>query len=431
MRLLLAICLTVLPMLVNASNDVARATMVIGTPKLVGSEREALIAQGDRVSVGQRLVTGTGGHVHLRFNDGTLVSVRPNSELQIETFEGDDQSVASFRLRLVEGTARAISGSGLKSSRERFRLNTPIAAIGIRGTDFTTNSSTEGTQVRVHTGEIVMTPLGPGCTAQALGPCATDRSVSLAADDRSVIRLRFDGAVPEVIQVDDRLSEASVMPAQSRRMRSVIAGSEDESDFDEQSELTALNQELTEAQITELDVRAEPFLDTEDDFDTQDGPLVWGHWFNVPEGDDWSEPATALLRRYDPTVSNSVYGLFRDPAFSGLVQPAQNEVSLKLSAADATLALDGLTTRAAVTEGILFLDFETRSFVSKLSVATDRAGDVGLEGVGVISPTGIFVSKSSSDRMAGALASDGREAGMLFEKRVGAGVVQGITLWEQ
>jgi len=64
-------------------------------------------------------------------------------------------------------------------------------------------------------------------------------------------------------------------------------------------------------------------------------------------------------------------------------------------------------------------------------VATDRAGVVRLNGAGSVAPTGIFVSRSSSDRMAGALGSDGLEAGMLFEKRAGNGVVQGISVWGQ
>jgi len=64
-----------------------------------------------------------------------------------------------------------------------------------------------------------------------------------------------------------------------------------------------------------------------------------------------------------------------------------------------------------------------------MSVDTDRAGLIGLEGAGIISPSGIFVSKSTSDRMAGAITNDGLEAGMLFEKKVGTGTVQGISLW--
>jgi len=77
------------------------------------------------------------------------------------------------------------------------------------------------------------------------------------------------------------------------------------------------------------------------------------------------------------------------------------------------------------------LDFGNASFLSQLSVATDRVGTVQLNGAGLVAPSGIFVSRSSSDRMAGAVSSDGLEAGMLFEKRAGDGVVKGISLWGQ
>lgn len=45
-----------------------------------------------------------------------------------------EQSLVRFRLD--RGVARAISGAAAEGARERFRLNTPLVAIGVRGTDF-------------------------------------------------------------------------------------------------------------------------------------------------------------------------------------------------------------------------------------------------------------------------------------------------------
>ena len=45
-------------------------------------------------------------------------------------------SDSQVKLNLIEGTARAVSGEAAKAAKERFRLNTPIAAIGVRGTDY-------------------------------------------------------------------------------------------------------------------------------------------------------------------------------------------------------------------------------------------------------------------------------------------------------
>lgn len=39
------------------------------------------------------------------------------------------------RFKLETGVARAISGTAAESAKDRFRLNTPLVAIGVRGTD--------------------------------------------------------------------------------------------------------------------------------------------------------------------------------------------------------------------------------------------------------------------------------------------------------
>ena len=409
-----------------SASSVGVATLVIGSPNLVVGDVKTPIATGGEITVGSQVLTGAGSHVHVRFRDGTLVSVRPNSELKVIAFEGDAGTVNSFRLELVKGVSRTISGDGLKSSRERFRLNTPIAAIGIRGTDFTTRVSSSETEVKVHAGEVVMAPFGPGCLADALGPCVTDSALSLVAGSREAMRLRAGAETPELVGADD---VSSVSPESDRTAAFAVTTSQVERESTE--ETSAVDRVPGEEQIADFNVSPIPFVDTDDDLNQQNGALVWGHWFNKPEGDTWSQSATTLLGRLDPTVSNAAYGLFRDPSHAGPVSPARSEVTLQLTAADASLTQNGFTSKARVSEGVLFLDFDSRSFVSKLSVDTDRAGVVRLEGVGVISSSGIFVSKSSSDRMAGAITTDGLEAGMLFEKRVDAGTVQGITLWGQ
>jgi len=407
------------------AEPVGKATMVIGSPSVMVDEKQTALTKGTVLQSGSRVITGDGSHAHLRFNDGTLVSVRPNSELAIIAFEQDGSEVVSFRLELKSGSSRTVSGDGLKQSRENFRLNTPIAAIGIRGTDFTTRALDDETQVEVHSGEVVMAPFAEGCSVEALGPCSTQGAISLAAGTKEIMSLRTGATVPEIIQLglNDKQSRSST------RQRVVVTQESD--DAVASDEVVLVNRIAADEQIVPLNAEPRPFTDTDDDLNEQRGALVWGHWFNVPTGDTWSQPATSLIGAFDPTVSNAVYGLFRDPSHAGPLAPARSSVALGLTAAEASFSQDGSATKARVSEGVLLLDFGSQSFVSKISVDTDRAGLIGLEGAGIISPSGIFVSKSSSDRMAGAMTTDGLEAGMLFEKKVGTGTVQGISLWGQ
>ncbi len=411
----------------SLANTVGEVTLVIGSPKAILDDEAMALTRGSSVAVGMQIETGAGSHAHIRFVDGTVVSVRPDSRLVVSAYRVEADVVSEFRLTLTRGTARTLSGPGLKSARDRFRLNTPIAAIGIRGTDFSTRVTDTSTEVSVHTGAVVVSPLGGECSVAALGPCMGSLARELAGGTDQILRLR--AGQQEVQRVPMLLSEP-LGRARDDAPDPAKPGEDDSSQDGANPTLLSSRVASTESVLPYV-TEPIPFNDRPDDLVGQSGALIWGHWFNPPRGDTWSPPAIDLLQTYQPTVSNASYGLFRAPEASGPLTPVLPRVALELTAADATLTLDARTTAARVTEGYLLLDFANSSFLSQLSVDTDRAGTVQLNGAGLVAPTGIFVSRSTSDRMAGALSADGLEAGMLFEKRAGEGVVQGISLWGQ
>ena len=73
----------------------------------------AAVQRGSEIYPGDRIETSEGGHVHIRFIDGALVSVRPTSRLVVEDYQYDPQhvSASSVRFRLEKGVTRAISGA--------------------------------------------------------------------------------------------------------------------------------------------------------------------------------------------------------------------------------------------------------------------------------------------------------------------------------
>ena len=145
---------------------VAEATMVIGVARLLSADGAAQsVDRGTAVRVGDRIETGAGGHVHLRFVDGARLSVRPLSRLQIENYSRSDEQSAltAIKFRLDEGVVRSITGAWGEAARDRFRLNTPVAAIGVKGTDFVVKSDANNTLASVYTGAIMLTPLSPAC----------------------------------------------------------------------------------------------------------------------------------------------------------------------------------------------------------------------------------------------------------------------------
>lgn len=169
-----------------SSPTVGEATLVIGQARIVGADGAVTAAHvGSPVRVGDKIETQAGGHVYLRFVDGANLSVRPMSRMLIESYSHNSQQpqLGAIKFKLEEGMARSITGAWGEAARDRFRLNTPVAAIGVRGTDFTVRSDTERTTATVYTGAIVLAPLSNGC-AQTVGPCQTSSATLLSGDMR-------------------------------------------------------------------------------------------------------------------------------------------------------------------------------------------------------------------------------------------------------
>lgn len=66
------------------------------------------------------------------FLDDTTLSLGPNSEITLDRFVYDpDQNAGSFAMTVTQGALRFASG---KLSSDSYKIHTPVATIGIRGT---------------------------------------------------------------------------------------------------------------------------------------------------------------------------------------------------------------------------------------------------------------------------------------------------------
>ena len=122
---------------------VGEATLVIGVARITSAKGEVRpLDRGTTIHVGDRIETGEGGHVHMRFVDGGRLSVRASSRLQVENYSRstDKTTLTAIKFRLDEGVVRSVTGAWGEAARDRFRLNTPVAAIGVKGTDFVVKS---------------------------------------------------------------------------------------------------------------------------------------------------------------------------------------------------------------------------------------------------------------------------------------------------
>ncbi len=104
---------------------------------------ERVLVVGADVSVGDRIVTGAGGHVQLLFSDQTRLVVGPRSTLEIEAYLLNGSRNDSFAVNALSGTFRFISGN---SPKPVYSIDTPTASIAVRGTKF--DLTVAGSEVR-------------------------------------------------------------------------------------------------------------------------------------------------------------------------------------------------------------------------------------------------------------------------------------------
>ncbi len=101
-----------------------------------GAGADQLI-KGRDIESGDAIVTGANGRAQVRFSDGGLVSLQPNSQFNISNYaDKNDPKQDSFLVDLLRGGMRAVTGLIGKRNRENFKVTTTTATIGIRGSAF-------------------------------------------------------------------------------------------------------------------------------------------------------------------------------------------------------------------------------------------------------------------------------------------------------
>lgn len=97
--------------------------------------RSRILAKGDPVCVGETIVTSKSGMLEVRMTDGGLITVRPQTHLEIEKYAYYGTKNDNSLLSLLKGTCRIITGKIGKQYPQNDLIKTPNVLIGIRGTD--------------------------------------------------------------------------------------------------------------------------------------------------------------------------------------------------------------------------------------------------------------------------------------------------------
>ena len=104
-----------------------------GTVQVLGPKSDVL--------AGDMLVTGNDSYAQIQMNDGAKITLRPNSNLKIESFNFTQEKPEADNVvfSLLKGGFRALSGLiGKRGNADAYKLHAANSTIGIRGTDFST-----------------------------------------------------------------------------------------------------------------------------------------------------------------------------------------------------------------------------------------------------------------------------------------------------
>ena len=430
LRVLLLLCATLMVGSMSMSAhavevpSIGKVTLSIGSSEVQRSGRNETLSKGTDIAAGDIIRTTASGHVHIRFIDGALVSVRPGSTLHVQEYRysPDKPEDSLVKFYLENGTVREISGHAAQSARERFRLNTPLVAIGVRGTDFVTQANDHGAVVLVNQGAIVLTPLDGACSAAGFGSCQTDRSRELSSQMNGMALVYRPTATEPVLQPVKSLKgtdQITPLLMQEHLSNANPSGSSGSSGTSGSTGSAVADSRSPESVLNVL---------------ASKNSLVWGRWARDPRLDETLTVAFAqAMSGRQVTMGDGYYFLFRDENTPNLLERTSGNVNFNLQNSSAAYRNTGNDyTPASVTSGKLGIDFTHHTFQTQLALNTAEVGAQTLTASGTLDPkTGLFMAApgASDAHVAGAVALDTKQAGYLFSKPLGNGMLIGATLW--
>ena len=133
-----------MPLTAHAAAGVAQFTF--GEVQVERSGARTPLAKGDAVQSGDVLNTGAQGRAQVKFSDGGIMSLSPDSQLVIQRYnDAKDGAQDSFLVNFVRGGLRAVTGLIGKRNRDNYKVQTSASTIGIRGSGFSSQYNPDGT----------------------------------------------------------------------------------------------------------------------------------------------------------------------------------------------------------------------------------------------------------------------------------------------
>ncbi len=157
-----------------------------------GSKKAQSLKAGGTIESGAVLTTSTGSNAVVKFEDGQVVALQPDTKFAVREYKFVASNVAKSNsaMELLTGALRFVTGVIGATNKNAFKLTAGTATIGIRGTDGSAsfNPATGEVHAATNQGALVLTtplgtspiPLGNFVTAPRNAPPAPPAPIAQA-----------------------------------------------------------------------------------------------------------------------------------------------------------------------------------------------------------------------------------------------------------
>lgn len=387
------------------------------------------------VAEGAVIQTGKDGYIYIKTIDDGFLILRPNSEVRIVNYTIDNANPTNTKVKfeLVSGVARSITGDSVKNAKKSFRFNTPVAAIGVRGTDFTVYTDKETTRVSVYSGGVVASGFGQHCLSSGSGPCEGANSLELFARQQGqILQISRDQLTPQLLKGGAIAPDAVSPPKQdepSTKLSLVNSSALNNNgatvvDITQTKVTTALQSTTV---TTPVIIPVAPLKDT----------IIWGRWREVLGQATEIDMQKQADEKSQVLAINNYYALLRSKNSEGQL-PVSGEFGFALQGAQAVIynEANSVLTPAAIENAKLNINFNTANFKTSFDLLSQNE-KFSLQSEGVVLSGGVLngnnqYSHPTNMAVTGVVTGEkGLAASYLFQSRLdGNRLASGVTFWK-
>jgi hypothetical protein len=436
-RILFALSLLLAAAIAHAG-EAAHVVFVAGDARIGGEN----IAFAQAVQEGSEIATGADGYVYLKTVDNGFLILRPNSRARIASYHVDRQNPANTRvkLELLSGVARSISGEGVKQARQNFRFNTPVAAIGVRGTDFTVYTDQETSRVAVVSGGVVVSGFSATCSRDGGGPCEGKATRELFANQvGQLLQVRKDQLIPQLLPNNNSLSPDSSAPPRNDEPSSKtssntinaaqsLLASDISLDPQKNADLLARFRALTAQQTLPTPVTS---------VEQPQRQIIWGRWQALLDQPANIDIVKLINNNAQLLALNSYFAVLRTPGADWQI-PASGTAGFALKQSEAYILNEPTRTFASakLENAQLQIDFGKASFATSFDLVSQQSERYKFNAIGDVTRDGQLLGANqlilpTNMSVSGAVGpANGGTAAYIFQGRIdNQRQATGITSW--